>query len=111
MILPLNTSTPPFRKDPSGALRVGKSRVLLELVVNDFLSGATPESIVQHYPSLALADTYLAIGYYLHHQEEVDEYIRQREKQGEVVRAKIESQQRDMAGMRARLLARKAGLR
>jgi uncharacterized protein (DUF433 family) len=110
MILPLHTHYPPFREDDSGALRVGNSRVLLELVVHDFLNGATPESIVQHYPSLSLADAYAAIGYYLHHQTEVDEYIRHREVQGEAIRAKIESQQRDMTELRARLLARKAGL-
>jgi hypothetical protein len=42
---------PPIRSDETGgALRVGNSRVLLELVVRAFHDRATPEVIVQRYP-------------------------------------------------------------
>ena len=44
--MPLTLSVP-LREDPPGVLRVGKSRVLLELVIHAFQRGETPEGIVQ----------------------------------------------------------------
>ena len=41
---------------PPGVFRVGKSRVLLELVLRAFKAGATPEAIVQSYDTLNLTD-------------------------------------------------------
>ncbi len=52
---------PPLSEDASGALRVGNSRVLLELVIRAFQDGATPETIVQRYAALALPDVYAVI--------------------------------------------------
>jgi len=57
--------TIPVSKDVQGVYRVGNSRVTLDLVVRAFSRGATPEEIVQDYPSLQLADIYQVIGYYL----------------------------------------------
>ena len=59
----LQTEAPPLRRDASGALRVGRSRILLELVIHAFQDGATPEVIAQRYPSAALADMYAVIAY------------------------------------------------
>lgn len=42
----------PLYEHPPGVLRVGKSRVLLELVIRAFQRGATPEGIVQSYDTL-----------------------------------------------------------
>jgi uncharacterized protein (DUF433 family) len=98
---------PPLREDVSGALRVGGSRVLLELVIRAFQDGATPETIVQRYSTLALADVYAAIAYYLHHRDEVEEYLARREQKAEEVRRRIESEQGNLADIRARLLARR----
>jgi uncharacterized protein (DUF433 family) len=97
---------PPFRQDATGAVRVGDSRVLLELVIRAFQDGATPETIVQRYPTLALQDAYAVIAYYLRHRSEVDEYLVRREQETQEVRQRIESQQ-DMSDIRARLLARR----
>src|SRR5260221_1441213 len=55
----------PLREEPAGVLRVGKSRVLLELVLHKFKAGATPEAIVQSYDTLSLADVYTVITRYL----------------------------------------------
>jgi len=55
---------PPLREDAAGALRVGDSRVLLELVIRAFQDGATPETVVQRYSTLALPDVYAVIAYY-----------------------------------------------
>lgn len=49
MAFTVQTEAPPLREDATGALRVGNSRVLLELVVRAFQDGATPETIVQRY--------------------------------------------------------------
>ena len=45
----LEREAPPLRVDETGAIRVGQSRVLLELVIRAFQNGASPESIVSSY--------------------------------------------------------------
>jgi hypothetical protein len=55
--MPITLSIPLW-EDPPGVLRVGKSRVLLELVIHDFQRGETPESIVESYTTLSLPDVY-----------------------------------------------------
>lgn len=104
----LQTEAPPLGKDSTGGLRVGNSRVLLELVLRAFEDGATPETIVQRYPTLSLAETYAVIAYYLRHRQEVDLYLTQREKQADLLRKQIEDRQPDLATLRARLLARQS---
>jgi uncharacterized protein (DUF433 family) len=101
------TDAPPIREDADGALRVGDSRVLLELVLRAFQDGATPETIVQRYHTLALGDVYAVIAYYLRHRDEVEKYLLQREQKANEVRERIESQQGDLGEIRARLLAKR----
>jgi uncharacterized protein (DUF433 family) len=98
---------PPLHEDATGALRVGASRVLLELVIRAFQDGATPEAIVQRYSTLALPDVYSVIAYYLRHRSEIDGYLARREQKAEEVRQRIESQQGDLGEIRARLLAQR----
>jgi len=99
--------SPPVREDADGAVRVGESRVLLELVIRAFQDGATPETIVQRYPTLALSDVYAVIAYYLRHRSEVDDYLTRRERKSEDVRQRIENQQGDLSEIRARLQAQR----
>jgi uncharacterized protein (DUF433 family) len=103
----VQSEAPPLREDASGALRVGQSHVLLELVIRAFQDGATPESIAQRYATLALPDVYTVIAYYLRHRNEVEPYLARREQQAEEARQRIESQQGDLSEIRARLLARR----
>lgn len=103
MAFPLQADSPPLREDSAGALRVGNSRVLLELVIQSFQDGATPEAIVQQYSTLNLSDTYAVIAYYLRHRTEVEDYLAQRERLTNRVREKIESQQGDLGEIRRRL--------
>jgi uncharacterized protein (DUF433 family) len=98
---------PPLREDADGALRVGESRVLLELVIREFQNGATPETIVQRYSTLTLSDVYSVIAYYLRHRSEVESYLDTRDQQGEAVRQQIENRQGDLSEIRARLQARR----
>ena len=107
MTFTAKTDMPPLREDAAGALRVGDSRVLLELVIRAFQDGATPETIVQRYSTLTLYDVYAVIAYYLRHRVEIEEYLVQRERKAEEVRQRIESQQGDLSEIRARLLARR----
>ena len=74
--LTLHDDRVPLREDENGAIRVGKTRLLFYLMVEEFERGADPESMTRNYPSLDLADAYSIIGYYLRHKAEVDEYIR-----------------------------------
>ncbi len=99
------TDEVPLREDEDGALRVGRSRVLLELVIRAFQDGATPESIVQSYSTLELSDVYAVIAYYLRHREDVEHYLVRREAKAEDVRRRIEQQQGDLSDIRTRLLA------
>lgn len=81
----------PIREDEHGRLRIGETRVLLDLVVYAFRLGSTPETITEQYPSLSLDDVYLAIGYYLRHRDEIDRYLRQQESEAEAFRREHEA--------------------
>ncbi len=107
MSLIVHAETPPFHEDASGAVRVGSSRVLLELVIRAFQDGATPETIVQRFSTLALPDVYAAVAYYLRHTREVETYLQDRESLAEEVQRKIEGQQGELSEIRARLLAKR----
>ena len=78
-------------EEPSGVFRVGKSRVLLELVLRAFQRGETPEGIVRSYRSLQLADVYAVISHYLANPAPFDEYLRQCDEEAEAVRRKLDS--------------------
>lgn len=101
------TDAPPIREDASGALRVGDSRVLLELVVRAFQDGATPEAISQRYPTLALPDVYAVIAYYLRHRSEIEEYLDVREQKAGEAQRRAESRQGDLSEIRTRIQARR----
>lgn len=107
MAFPVQAEPPPLREDASGTLRVGNSRVLLELVIRAFQDGATPETIVQRYSSLTLGDVYAVIAYYLRHRPEIEQYLTRREREAKDIRQQIESQQGDLPDIRARLAARR----
>src|SRR6266508_2614733 len=108
MSLTLHTDPVPLRVDAHAAVRVGNSRVLLELVIAAFEAGASPEAIVEDYSTLDLADVYATIAYYLRHKEEVRAYLQRREEEAAQVRAMIEAHQPDAADRRSQLLARRA---
>jgi uncharacterized protein (DUF433 family) len=106
MSLVLECETPPLREDATGAIRVGNSRVLLELVIRAFQDGASAESISQRYSTLSLSDVYTTIGYYLRHHEAVEAYLNRREQLAGEVYQRLSSVQPDLSVIRSRLLAR-----
>jgi uncharacterized protein (DUF433 family) len=104
--LPLHAEPPPLRVDEGGAVRVGKSRVSLDLVVVQYENGMSPEDLVRAYDTLDLADVHAVIAYYLRHREEVRAYLKWREEEAGTLRAKIEAERPRVS--RAELLARRS---
>jgi uncharacterized protein (DUF433 family) len=96
----------PLREDAHGAIRIGETRVLLDLVVHEFRSGATPEEIVESYGALDLADVYAVIGYCLRHPATIEAYLRRREQEAKAVREMIEASQPPRPNLRATIMAR-----
>jgi uncharacterized protein (DUF433 family) len=90
---PLSVAVPLW-EDPPGVLRVGKSRVLLELVIEAYKRGETPEGIVRCYRTLRLADVYAVITRYLENPAPFDEYLRRCDEHADAVRSEIEASQR-----------------
>jgi uncharacterized protein (DUF433 family) len=73
-------------------LRIGKSRITLDLVIQQYENGMTPEEMVRAYDTLALADVYGVIAFYLRHRDEVRAYLTRRQEQAATMQAKIESE-------------------
>jgi len=96
----------PLVTDAHGVVRVSGTRVTLDSIVGAFRSGATAEEIAQQFPTLALADIYEVIAYYLRHTAGVDAYLAGRQTEAESLRGEMESRF-DPRGLRARLLARR----
>src|SRR3954453_11175844 len=90
--LPLHAEAPPLREDDGDVVRVGNSRVSLDLVVEQYENGMTPEDMVRAYDTLVLADVHAVIAYYLRHRDDVRAYLKQREEEAAVLRAKIETE-------------------
>ena len=91
MIATHPTMTVPLRTDEYGKIRVGNTRVLLEIVIRAYLSGETPESIVDSYSTLQTADVYAVIAYYLNHRAEIDTYVRQADERVAQILREIEA--------------------
>src|SRR5438270_3450821 len=90
--LPLPAEPPPLRVDEGGAVRVGNSRISLDLIVEQYENGVTPEDMVRAYDTLALADVYAVIAYYLRHSDAVRTYLKRRREEAEALQAKIEAE-------------------
>ncbi len=109
MNLTINLDPVPLRLDASGTVRIGLTRVTLDSVVTTDESGSTPEEIGEQFPSLALADIYSVVGYYLNNRKEIDAYLTQRRTEADEIRRQHEMRD-DPTGLRERLLARQAAL-
>jgi uncharacterized protein (DUF433 family) len=81
----------PLTRDEQGNIRVGNTRVLLELVIYAFQQGETAEEIVDSYSTLTLGDVYAVIAYYLSHQAEVAAYMREAEEKADRIQREVEA--------------------
>jgi uncharacterized protein (DUF433 family) len=103
------TQAVPLTLTEDGTIRITGSRVSLDSIAHHFKLGATAEQIAQKFPSLALADIYAAITYYLSHRDAVEEDLKQQEAEADAIQQRIESDpqyQATIAELRERLLAR-----
>ncbi len=96
---------PALRLDADGVVRVGAGRITLDLVVDQYENGMTPEDMVRAYDTLELADVYSALAYYLRHRDKVRAYPARRLSEAEALRAKIEAERPRLS--REELLARR----
>jgi uncharacterized protein (DUF433 family) len=55
--------------------RINGTRVSLDSVVYDYLSGLSPEAIVDNFDTLSLEQVYGAITFYLANRDEVDRHL------------------------------------
>ncbi|HEV3279229.1 MAG TPA: DUF433 domain-containing protein [Terriglobia bacterium] len=62
------------------------SRVSLESVICPFLDGASPETLVDEFPTLSLEQVHGAVTFYLAHRAEMDAYLAENDRLGEEVR-------------------------
>jgi uncharacterized protein (DUF433 family) len=65
----------PYIDERNGGLYVAGTRVSLDSVVIRFQEGASPEKIVQSFPTLKLSQVFGVIAYYLENEETITEYI------------------------------------
>jgi uncharacterized protein (DUF433 family) len=100
----------PLRVDEHGVIRIGDTRVLLDLVIAEYEAGASAEEIVEGYDALELADVHAVISYYLRHRDEVRRYMEERAAVGKELRAECE-RRLPMTEVRDRLEARRRAAR
>jgi len=104
-LLPFHADCPPLRVDEGGAVRVSKSRISLDVIVEQYENGMTPEEMVRAYDTLVLADAHAVIAYYLRHRDAVRAYLKRRAEEAEALRAKIAAERPRIS--REELLARR----
>jgi uncharacterized protein (DUF433 family) len=99
----------PLRVDDTGTIRVGDTRITLDVLLGCLLGGVKPEEVVSEewYPALTLADVHAVLAYYYRHQAELDAYLTSRRELADRTRAEIEATQPTFAAVKSRLLARR----
>jgi uncharacterized protein (DUF433 family) len=95
----------PLVKKEDGTFFVEGTRVPLDTIIYLYKDGATPEEVVDRFPTLDLGDVYGVLGYYLGHRDEFELYLTEREQARQAVRRDIEAKSQ-LTGIRERLLAR-----
>ena len=73
----------PYIEERDGGLYVAGTRVSLDSAVIRFQQGASPEKIVQSFPTLKLSQVYGAIAYYLENAQVIDPYLVEGQREAE----------------------------
>ncbi|HEY9876647.1 MAG TPA: DUF433 domain-containing protein [Candidatus Obscuribacterales bacterium] len=79
-------STKQYIEEREGCYRIVGKRVSLDSIVYAFLTGQSPESIVQSFPVLTLEEVYGAITFYLANRTAIDAYLSEGEQLFEKLR-------------------------
>ena len=74
------------------AVRIGGTRITLDVLAAHFEAGATPEEVVEQLDTLSLEDVRFVQDYCLRRPREVKEYLRARSERAERLRARIEAE-------------------
>lgn len=103
------TQTVPLETWDDGTIRVGGTRLLIDMVVEAHNMGRCPEEIFESFPSkyYTVADIYSVIAYYLSHKAAIDKHLADKAAKSEVIRRKYENKPEHIAFM-AELRRRKA---
>jgi len=94
----------PLKMDERGTIHISDTRVTLDTLIARYQQGDTPEAIHDGFPTVPLTDIYAVVAYYLAHRDEVDAYLKKRDKEGEHIRQEWEA--RNPTPSKAELLAR-----
>src|SRR5438132_12443363 len=99
----------PLRVDETGTIRVGITRITLDVLLGHLLSGVKPEQVVSEecLPTLSLADVHGVLAYYYRHQAELDEYLQRRRGEADNRQQEIEETRPTFADVKAGLQARR----
>jgi uncharacterized protein (DUF433 family) len=81
-----NAMADAYIEQHDSAYVVAGTRVSLDSIVYAFLSGQSAEAIGQAFPVLTLEQVYGAITYYLAHRDDVDRYLRDRQRDFDAAR-------------------------
>jgi uncharacterized protein (DUF433 family) len=81
---------PPLRLDLGGVIRVGESRISVDLIVQQHENGQTPEQIIHAYDTLCLADVRAVLAYYEEHRSEMRAYLERRADEADSLQKVIE---------------------
>src|SRR5437762_2374878 len=109
MSIVLQADPLPLRVDESGTIRIGDSRVTLDVLLRYWRMGMPHEEIARGLEMLSLADVHRALAYYLRHQAEIDDYLQGRDQKAEALRREIETANASrLTSLKARVDAVKA---
>jgi len=93
------------------AILVKGTRVGLEVILRDYLEGASPEEIMLRYPTLTLEQVHAAITFYLHNKDEIDRYLKRCWQEGEEAWKSQQAYPSEfLRDLRERILRQKAAL-
>src|SRR6185437_6270936 len=96
----------PLREDNSGTLRVGPTRLTLDLVLEELERGTSPEEMLRNYPFRSLDDILGTIAFAESHRDQVNEYLAVRKARADEMQAFFEARRPPIT--RTELLARRA---
>ena len=90
MIALTTRQTVPITVEQDGSWKVTGTRVTVEVLIDQFKRGSTPEQILDDFPNVPLASIYEIIGYYLSNQQTVEKYISTRDEEAKAIKEKLE---------------------
>jgi uncharacterized protein (DUF433 family) len=76
-----------YVEERDGRVYLRGSRVPLTALAALWSEGASPEAMVEHYPTLTLSQVFGGLAFYLEHREEIDRHRREDQTQFAAARA------------------------